>query len=500
MGREKGLRVASSCLADGRALIHILPFKLYLQRMYPATTPHLNPYKCEIRGTVDKGRGVFATQQIPAQTTIDVSPVLLFSKEEYDRYGQHTIVDHYTFKWRDGRMALALGLGSIFNHASRPNVSYILDNEHACITYVTMRPVDPGDELCIFYGNKLWFEDGSRSFTPEEEDEEGEDVWTRLASVDLHQKDEKLHELVPEPELPFERVTVIGEEEEESNSIETIEAWAVDIPDQRKTAYMIEWLKQSGLEHPSLKHAKHIRRWMDTESSPKTTMLLTPADMPPPAVPGDVKPYIIDVPRFPARTMEQVKMKTVIWPVFYEAQNHREIREEGQRWTREIVQWFRDAVAVIRKEAKRARRLGEIPIVSYVPAPHDAPPGTRTFLARDTRVSTQHPLRHSIFNLIRLVGDAAPLPESSDSSKNGQNYLLTSLTLFTTHEPCIACSMALLHSRVKEVIYLYAMPKTGGCGSLTCIPALMGVNHRYKLWKWRGVPAGVGGVQADVDA
>ena len=40
---------------------------------------------------------------------------------------------------------------------------------------------------------------------------------------------------------------------------------------------------------------------------------------------------------------------------------------------------------------------------------------------------------------------------SPDSSKNVQNYRLTSFTLFITHEPCIACSMAQLHSRVGEV-------------------------------------------------
>jgi tRNA-specific adenosine deaminase 3 len=77
-------------------------------------------------------------------------------------------------------------------------------------------------------------------------------------------------------------------------------------------------------------------------------------------VPGGLDPFIVDVPRFPARTMDQVKLKASIWPVFYEAQNHRELQEASRRWTRATVQWFRDAVAVLRKEAKRVRLLGEV--------------------------------------------------------------------------------------------------------------------------------------------
>ena len=170
--------------------------------------------------------------------------------------------------------------------------------------------------------------------------------------------------------------------------------------------------------------------------------------------------------------------------------------------------------------------------------------------AHDTRTSLSHPLRHSIINLVRAVGElrasashrpstpytssipvsdtispppqltpvidvpapsldevsaalsqphSHPLPVSqvSPQSKsqsevnpdnraaNGGHYLLTSLTLFTTHEPCIMCSMALLHSRVKEVVYLIPMEKTGGCGSLTCVPRLEGVNHRYAVDIWQ---------------
>lgn len=146
-----------------------------------------------------------------------------------------------------------------------------------------------------------------------------------------------------------------------------------------------------------------------------------------------------------------------------------------------------------------------------------------TFLAYDGRKSSSHPLRHSIINVIRKVaewratvsssidenpGRGTGLPigglsvtetepsenirESQDgasSRANGAHYLLTSLTLFTTHEPCIMCSMALLHSRVREVIFLRPMADTGGCGGHdgrgVCIPRLQGVNHRFSILRWK---------------
>ena len=47
------------------------------------------------------------------------------------------------------------------------------------------------------------------------------------------------------------------------------------------------------------------------------------------------------------------------------------------------------------------------------------------------------------------------------------------------------CTMALLHSRVKEVFFLYPMAKTGGCGGAACVPALKGVNHRFSIGIWK---------------
>jgi tRNA-specific adenosine deaminase 3 len=52
-----------------------------------------------------------ASRPIEQNTVIEISPVLLFSRDEYAKYGRHTVLDHYAFKWPDGQMALALGLG-----------------------------------------------------------------------------------------------------------------------------------------------------------------------------------------------------------------------------------------------------------------------------------------------------------------------------------------------------------------------------------------------------
>lgn len=99
-----------------------------------------------------------------------------------------------------------------------------------------------------------------------------------------------------------------------------------------------------------------------------------------------------------------------------------------------------------------------------------------------------HPLRHAIPNLVRLVADHHA-KSSTRSSGNGMHYLLTSLTVFMTHEPCIMCSMSLLHSRVKDVFYLLPMEHTGGCGGATCLPALEGVNHRFNIYRWTDTDA-----------
>ncbi|CAO3598403.1 unnamed protein product [Absidia cylindrospora] len=121
--------------------------------------PH-HKLQLEFRTDERKGRGVFATIPIERRTLITISPILLFPHEEYNAHGQYTQLDHYTYKWKDG-MALALGLGSMFNHDNNPNVGFMRDFDNKLIRYVALRDIAVDEELCISYGANLWFEDAT---------------------------------------------------------------------------------------------------------------------------------------------------------------------------------------------------------------------------------------------------------------------------------------------------------------------------------------------------
>ena len=65
-----------------------------------------------------------------------------------------------------------------------------------------------------------------------------------------------------------------------------------------------------------------------------------------------------------------------------------------------------------------------------------------------------------------IMPEEQAIYESGQASSNG--YLCHGLEIYITHEPCVACSMALLHSRFARVVFGQRMPRTGGLCSEIC--------------------------------
>lgn len=120
-----------------------------------------------LRNTREKGRGVYASQDIPYNTLIHISPLLLFPSgsaiPEALYSPERAVLCHYTYTFGRDHQALALGLGSMFNHSKHNNVGFIIDKPNLLIKYFSVTSISSGSELCINYGNHLWFDDTSEN-------------------------------------------------------------------------------------------------------------------------------------------------------------------------------------------------------------------------------------------------------------------------------------------------------------------------------------------------
>jgi len=61
------------------------------------------------------------------------------------------------------------------------------------------------------------------------------------------------------------------------------------------------------------------------------------------------------------------------------------------------------------------------------------------------------------------------------------NYRLTNADVYVTLEPCLMCVGALVHARVRNVIYGAAEPKTGALASTARALGTPGLNHRFEV-------------------
>jgi len=112
----------------------------------------------------NRGRGVFTTKNIPADTIIEISPVIELTPKERKQI-EGTKLYHYIFEWGKSKRkaAMALGYVSMYNHSFDPNCKYEMDYEYLTMTVKTIKPVKKGEELYFSYNgdpedkSALWF-------------------------------------------------------------------------------------------------------------------------------------------------------------------------------------------------------------------------------------------------------------------------------------------------------------------------------------------------------
>jgi tRNA(adenine34) deaminase len=116
------------------------------------------------------------------------------------------------------------------------------------------------------------------------------------------------------------------------------------------------------------------------------------------------------------------------------------------------------------EQATRARDLDEVPIGCVIVI------GERVVAAAHNATQSEtDPTRHA---------EIAALSSAARSLGLGR---LVAAEVFTTLEPCFMCAGALLHARVKRVVWAVRDPKFGGCASLGRVLSDPRANHQAEI-------------------
>ena len=116
------------------------------------------------------------------------------------------------------------------------------------------------------------------------------------------------------------------------------------------------------------------------------------------------------------------------------------------------------------EQARRGVEAGEVPIGAVLVVN-----GAIVSRAFNQPITSIDPTAHAEVIVLR------------EAAKAAGNYRLTDATVYVTLEPCMMCVGALVHARVREVVYGAVEPKTGALVSTIRALESPGLNHRFAV-------------------
>ncbi len=115
------------------------------------------------------------------------------------------------------------------------------------------------------------------------------------------------------------------------------------------------------------------------------------------------------------------------------------------------------------EEAKKAAALGEVPVGAVLVAAD----GQLIASAHNVPINNHNATAHAEIEVLKQAGQKM------------NNYRLPDTTLYVTLEPCPMCAGALVHARVKRVVFAAKDFRSGACGTVLDLHQHPALNHRF---------------------
>ena len=106
---------------------------------------------------------MFCTEDILADSVIEICPILIIPGEQAREIVRGYILYEYYFEWKKDSIALALGYGSLYNHAATPNAFFEADYKNQYIIFKAATDIPSGTEILVEShacnpDEQVWFE------------------------------------------------------------------------------------------------------------------------------------------------------------------------------------------------------------------------------------------------------------------------------------------------------------------------------------------------------
>ena len=121
-------------------------------------------------------------------------------------------------------------------------------------------------------------------------------------------------------------------------------------------------------------------------------------------------------------------------------------------------------MALAIKQAVKADTEGEVPIGAVLIKDEQL-----IAQAHNQPISTNDATAHAEIQLLRAAG------------KHQKNYRLIDTTIYVTLEPCAMCLGAMMHARIKRIVFGTSDSKTGVCGSRADLTTESIFNHEMEI-------------------
>ena len=122
--------------------------------------------------------------------------------------------------------------------------------------------------------------------------------------------------------------------------------------------------------------------------------------------------------------------------------------------------FMRDAL----RQAEKAYAAGEVPVGAIV--------------VRDGKIIAR---AHNQVELLKDATAHAEMLALTQAEAAVGDWRLTDCDLYVTKEPCAMCAGALVHTRIRRVIFGCADPSAGAAGSMMNLLQMESLNHRCQI-------------------